>query len=153
MPKKTYMRAESGEVFETQHPEYHKNCENLGGGQKGFAARQEYARAELRKLLKPGSTVHTVLRSVSKSGMSREISVFVVVKGAIRNIDCLVSDAIAHTQGNHGIKIPGCGMDMGFALVYSLGAALWPTGTKKPHGTRNGVADSAGGYALKHNWL
>jgi hypothetical protein len=52
-----------------------------------------------------------------------------------------------------GIKIGGCGMDMGFDLVYSLGATLWPNGTRKPHGTRNGEPDSAGGYALNHRWM
>jgi hypothetical protein len=33
------------------------------------------ALAELRALLPPGSTVYTILRSVSRSGMSRELSV------------------------------------------------------------------------------
>ena len=150
---KTYMQSENGAVFETSHPEYHKDCENLGGGSKGFAARQEYCRKELRKILKPKNTVYTVLRSVSKSGMSREISAFVIQKGELRNIDCLVSDAIGHTVGQHGIKMYGCGMDMGFALVHSLGSALWPKGTAKPHGTRNGEPDRGGGYALKQQWV
>ena len=150
---KTYMKSANGEVFETSHPEYHKGCENLGGGAKGFAARQEYCRKELRKILKPKSTVYTVLRSVSKSGMSREISAYTMHKGTLRNLDYLVSDAIGHTVGHQGIKMSGCGMDMGFALVYSLGAALWPKGTAKPHSQRNGEPDRTGGYALKQQWL
>lgn len=52
-----------------------------------------------------------------------------------------------------GIRVGGCGMDMGFALVYELGQTLWPHGTRKPHGSRNGEPDRAGGYALKHEWL
>lgn len=44
-------------------------------------------------------------------------------------------------------------MDMGFHVVYALGSALWPDGTPAPHGTRNGEPDTAGGYALKHEWL
>jgi len=151
---KTYMRTPSGEVFETSHPEYHSDCENLSGGTKGYAARQEYARATLRKTIKPGSTVYTLVRRVSSSGMSRNISVFVVEHGAIRNIDVLVSDATAHALAkDEGIRMQGCGMDMGFALVYSLGKALWPKGTRKPHGTRNGEPDSDGGYALRHSWI
>ena len=150
---KTYMQSANGEVFETSHPEYHKECENLGGGSKGFAARQEYCRKELRKILKPKSTVYTVLRSVSKSGMSREISAFAIQKGELRNLDCLVADAIGYVVGPHGIKMHGCGMDMGFALVHSLGAALWPKGTAKPHSQRNGEPDREGGYALKRQWL
>jgi hypothetical protein len=42
---------------------------------------------------------------------------------------------------------------MGFAAVYNLGYALWPNGTPEPHGTRNGVPDRDGGYALKQCWL
>ena len=152
MPK-TYMRAPSGEVFETANPEYHKECENLGGGSKGFAARQEYARGELRKMIKPGTTVYTVLNSVSASGMSRDISLFIVHKGAIRNINALAADACGHALGKRGVRAQGCGMDMGFALVYALGAALWPNGTRRPHGSRNGEPDRSGGYALRHEWL
>jgi hypothetical protein len=54
---------------------------------------------------------------------------------------------------NNGVKVAGCGMDMGFHLIYSLSYALFPKGTDAPHGTRNGVPDSDGGYALKHEWL
>ena len=150
---KTYMRTPSGEVFQTEHPEYHKECENLGGGTKGYAARQEYARAALRKIIKPKQTIYCVLRSVSRSGMKREISLFVVHKGALRGIDRLASDAMGRSDGTDGIIAHGCGMDMGFALVYDLGRAVWPKGTRKPHSTRNGVPDRDGGYALKHSWL
>ena len=52
-----------------------------------------------------------------------------------------------------GLRVSGCGMDMGFHVVYNLGYALWPDGTPEPHGTRNGAPDSDGGYALKHRWL
>ncbi len=52
-----------------------------------------------------------------------------------------------------GIRIRGCGMDMGFEIVYRLGNRLWPEGTPKPHGTRNGQPDCYGGYALKSSWL
>jgi len=111
---------------------------------------REQAKTELRKLLKPGDTVHTILRHVSRSGMMRHISLF----HEDQCLDYLVSiacdDKLAPRQG---IKVTGCGMDMGFALVYNLGAALWPNGTPTPHGRRNGEPDSAGGYALKHQWL
>ena len=52
-----------------------------------------------------------------------------------------------------GLVVGGCGMDMGLHVIYTLGAALWPKGTPEPHGTRNGVLDSDGGYALKSEWL
>ena len=106
--------------------------------------------------------VYTVLRHVSASGMSREISLFVadVEKRdgkrvpIIRDITYTAAAAMADNMGKRGgIVIGGAGMDMGFALVYNLGRTLWPNGTKKPHGTRNGQPDTDGGYALNHSWL
>lgn len=113
----------------------------------GMIARQEYCRKELRKILKPGQTAYCILRSVSRSGMKREISLYIIQKGELQNIDCLAADATGHTLGKVGIVVHGCGMDMGFGLVYSLGYAVWPKGT------RNGGTYTCGGYALKHEWI
>lgn len=157
MSAKYWMQAPNGEVFQTSKPEWHADSVRLSRTE-GPKARAEYCRAELKKLIKPGARIDLVLRSVSKSGMSRTISAFIVVpakKGApayLRNIDNLVADLIGWTNDG-GIKVTGCGMDMGFHLVYTLGALMWPKGTPKPHGKRNGEPDRAGGYALKHNWL
>jgi len=160
MSKPVYMRSPSGEVFTTERPEYHNDCEQLTRTE-GEKARREYCAAELRKLLKPGQKVFCVLRKVSGSGMCRVISLFIVTPASkgqpaeLRNIDAMAADAIGYTLNPHGpgIKVSGCGMDMGFSLVYSLGHAIWPNGTRKPHGRRNGEDDYAGGYALKHEWI
>lgn len=74
---------------------------------------------------------------------------------ALRSIGYLACEAMGDSwdSDRQGIKAGGYGMDMGFNLVYNLGATIWPKGTKKPHGRRNGEPDSAGGYALKHSWL
>ena len=42
---------------------------------------------------------------------------------------------------------------LGYHVVYNLGYTLWPKGTSKPHGTRNGEPDSDGGYALRQYWV
>jgi hypothetical protein len=94
-----------------------------------------------------------VLRHTSTSGMQRRISLCIIVGDELRNIDNLAADAMGRTNTGDGIKAQGCGMDMGFELVYALGAALWPDGTPEPHGTRNGQPDTAGGYALHHVWV
>jgi hypothetical protein len=110
----------------------------------------------LRKLLKPGTTVYTILNHCSTSGMSRSISLAIGQKdGSIHKLDYLVATAKGvHIDEKHGgLKVSGCGMDMGFHLVYDLGRMLWPHGTTKPHGMRNGAPDKDGGYALKHTWL
>ena len=154
MAKQYYMRAPSGEVFHSEHPEFHTGCENLGSGAKGKAARAEYCKAELRQLLVPGAKVYCILRSVSASGMSRSISLYVKSEGDMRNVDSLIADALGYKLSKKtGVLVSGCGMDMGFHLVYALGCALWPAGTGTPHGSRNGQPDTDGGYALKHVWL
>jgi hypothetical protein len=138
------------------------------------------AAAQLRKMLKPGATVYTILRHVSRSGMMRHISLQVAqpkyrdvyprnADGStnydakprrkregceLRDITYYAAVAMGDRRADDGgIKTPGCGMDMGFHLVYCLGATLWPKGTPKPHGRRNGEPDSEGGYALKHEWV
>lgn len=95
--------------------------------------RDETVQAEaierLRAFVKPGDTVYTVLRSVSKSGMSREISLHTIKDGDITWIAGMVARALDYRVGTRdGIKVSGCGMDMGFHLVYNLSRALWPDG-------------------------
>lgn len=153
MSKTYYLKTSSGEVFSTRHPEYHRECEVLPRVE-GERLYKKQCVAQLKKILKPGATVYCVLEHVSKSGMRRRISFYVVSKGELRSIDYLVSAVTGRTISDEGgIVCNGCGMDMGFDLVYSLGRALWPKGTPKPHGTRNGEPDSDGGYALKHSWV
>lgn len=153
MKNEVYMLAPNGEVFQTASPEYHKECRQLTQ-KEGKKARAEYCKKQLRKILKPKAVVFCVLRNVSRSGMSRTISFFAIQGKDLRNLDAYISDALGYRwmQGG-GLQVGGCGMDMGFSVVYDLGSALWPKGTKKPHGTRNGEPDSSGGYALKHSWL
>lgn len=131
----------------------------------------------LLQAVEPGDTVYTIIRHVSRSGMQREISLVTIDRSiatgilaehavndargiaklghdALTTIDYWVARALGYRIGKHGgIIVGGCGMDMGFHLVYNLGRMLWPNGTAKPHGTRNGQPDNDGGYALKHGWL
>jgi hypothetical protein len=127
---------------------------------KCTAAEREEARAALLEILKPGSRVYTICHHVSQSGMMRVLSLYVALvddKGQpyIRRIDWLACKAAGFTYSDkhEGLRMGGCGMDMGFHAVYSLGQALWPEGTPEPHSTRNGEPDSNGGYALQHSWM
>ena len=87
----------------------------------------------LRELLRPGDTVHTILRHVSRSGMSRAISCVIIGndRGAREPFDIsylvarVLGESLDRTRG--GVKVSGCGMDMGFALVYDLSMNLYPT--------------------------
>ena len=109
----------------------------------------------LREFIAPGATVYTRLNHRARSGMMRVIDLFVIQDNEPRRITWTVCQALGETYNrkHEGLKMSGCGMDMGFDAVYRLRYALWPNGTDKPHGTRNGEADSNGGYALKQRWL
>lgn len=81
--------------------------------------------AALREILNPGDTVFTILRHVSKSGMTRHIS---VIAGECRDITHYVARALDMRRSGRtgGIVISGCGSDVGFDLVYDIKRALWP---------------------------
>lgn len=117
--------------------------------------------ASLKKMgVKAGKKVYTIVRHVSASGMSRSISSFIQHKGDIICIDWYINRILGYKfdKNQRGLKIGGCGMDMGFHLVYSLGRALYPEGfklTKDQYG-RNGDKsgfDKDGGYSLKQTWM
>jgi hypothetical protein len=86
----------------------------------------------LRELLPVGTVVRTILRKVSSSGMSRQISVVVVDKdGNIRDITWHVSQVAGFKLADSrdfALKVGGVGMDMGFHVVYALSRALYPHG-------------------------
>jgi hypothetical protein len=121
---------------------------------------QTEAADQLREMLPPGSTAQTILRHVSASGMTRWISV--VIDG--EDYSWLVARAIGtHIDSRHGgLKRVGCGMDMGFDLVYSLSRTLYPDGfacigDKCPANDHNNRVETdwhkSGGYAVSQRWL
>jgi hypothetical protein len=137
------------------------------------------ALAKLRDILKPGDTVSLILRSVSRSGMSRWMSPLLILPdGGTFYLGYLASKALRLRVSDQAVRMDGVGMDMGFALVYELSHAMWPTGygctgegcrsndhsngdrDYTPHavGTRRREDERVhwhreGGYALRHRWL
>lgn len=133
---------------------------------------KEAARARLLEWLKPGDTVYCILRHVSSSGMSRVIDLVLMPKPGSddtvpRHIayNAAILLGMKYDSQREGIKISGCGMDMGFSLVYSLGSALWPNGHTctgencRSNDHSNGDRDRTphlhrdAGYALNYKWL
>jgi hypothetical protein len=98
---------------------------------------------ELRRLCPPGKTIYTILRNISRSGMTRRISAVVIHGGEPMQLDWLICKIGLFSLSNkhEGMIVRGCGMDMGLHVVYALGRTLYPQ------------ADGDGGYALKHAWL
>lgn len=120
------------------------------------------ATERLRELLPVGGVCYTNVKSVAKSGLSRKMELFVVENGSIIDITWLVATVLGDSVQSDGtIRVHGCGMDMGFDVVYRLSRRLFPDGFKprdagKEYG-RNGTSadevDNDGGYALKQRWL
>lgn len=93
----------------------------------------------LKRCFPQGSTVYTVLRHVSGSGMRRRISVVSLAEGypvAPNYATAVLLGLPLWHEFNDAVVIDGCGMDMGFEIAYRLGMALY-----------------GNGYALKHTWL
>lgn len=94
-------------------------------------ADREIARIRLREILaeqeKP--LIYTVLRHVSASGMSRDISLKTVQDGEIIDITYTAAEALGEKvkekNGQRVIRVGGTGMDMGFHLVYNLSSVLY----------------------------
>jgi hypothetical protein len=147
-------------------------------------AEQQRAFDNLRKWLKPGDTVHTILDHVSSSGMSRDIRVVVLRDGEALHPNWAVQVLLGYPRAKRGdgMRVGGCGMDMGFSIVHNLGYALFGKeaehgkgkaanalrrailkadpfyftqgGRKAPDPTKPSREWFAGaGYALKHKWL
>lgn len=98
---------------------------------RSLSSDQRDALDQLRRELKPGAKVYTILRHVSRSGTSRSISVVrVSPRGEVHVLDYLmVCVGLGRTDPRHGgIVVRGAGMDMGFHLVYSLARSLYPDG-------------------------
>ena len=128
-------------------------------------AEQEEAKAFLLEHLPEGSTVQLHLIRVSRSGMSRVIK---PVSPSGVNLSWHVARVcdLSYVDGYiGGVRIGGCGMDMGFHLVHNLGYALFGDGFEcTGHGCpsndhSNGDRDytphmhKSGGYALKQSWM
>lgn len=139
---------------------------------------QEEAKEHLRNWLKPGDTVYTVLRHVSRSGMMRHIDVYAIKADENGETNKLylsynVARALEYSTTEGGaLKVGGCGMDMGYHIAHSLSMALYPeyqcTGEdnkrRKCCGSgdhvngpkpakRDGKMVHHDGYALEHEWI
>lgn len=99
----------------------------------------EESTARLRAMLKPGSTVYTKVDHVARSGMTRWIECYIPARVArhaerdwtIHNIThdvAVVTGSPLNTRDHYGVEVGGCGMDMGFALIYSLSSVLYRDG-------------------------
>lgn len=85
---------------------------------------------KLRMKLHPSDIVYTKMTHVSRSGMFRVIDAFIIRNNEPKSIAYHIAHALGWklSPKHDGIEVGGCGMDMGFRLVYSLSGALFPDG-------------------------
>ena len=110
-----------------------------------LAVDRELARMRLREIF-AGQTdprVYTILRYVSSSGLSKDISLKTVEDGQLIDITwtsaLALGDKVNDRNGQRAIRVSGGGMDLGYHLVHNLSMTLY------------GV-ENRGGYTLSHDW-
>ena|SRR3990167_173938 len=128
--------------------------------------------------------VYSQVRHVSSSGMMRHIDFFVMNSNKPININWYI-ERITNTyfraksynaKNADSLRVSGCGMDMGFAVVYALSSCIYGhrkesifkcrgegcpsndhTNDRKPYQwdrvKSKGKIHSDGGYALIQKWL
>ncbi len=107
--------------------------------------------------------LYTVCKHVSSSGMLRHIDVFFIGKDRkpiylnwyIEKLGLYKRAKDSQANNADSLRVNGCGMDMGFSVVYALGSTLKEltnygiivgrNGDKKP--------ETESGYLLEQKWL
>jgi hypothetical protein len=96
----------------------------------------------LKSIIKKDDVLYTQLNHVSQSGMMRHISIKYIKDNKPMDITGYIAEANDWKEaknrfgGYNGIKVSGCGMDMGFHVIYNISKTLFNDG-----------------YAIKQQWL
>ena len=95
----------------------------------------DYSKEMLLNHFPKGSTVWLVIRQVSRSGMYRHISCHSIQNNEVRWLSFHVANVLGWTYKTktNSVGVGGCGMDMGFHLVYTLSSILYKDGYKLNH--------------------
>lgn len=119
-------------------PTHEHNSQRRRTGAVQQNPERDEAIASLKQRLKTGTVVYTVLRSVSDSGMSRTLDLYVVAKHEIVRITWSVAQVLESTydRRKEALRVHGCGMDMGHHVVCNLSRVI--------------LGDES---ALQHRWL
>tara|TARA_X000001388_G_scaffold60196_2_gene45541 strand:+ start:432 stop:740 length:309 start_codon:yes stop_codon:yes gene_type:complete len=100
---------------------------------------KERVKEILQDMFPKGSTAYTLATKVAPSGMSRHIMVAgSSEKGRVQNVSWYIAEFLdwKYKDDTRSVFVGGCGMDMGFHLVYTLSNILYDDG-----------------YAIKQQWL
>lgn len=120
----------------------------------------DYQKELAKWIRKTRPKIYCVLRHASQSGMLRVIDFYIIKEGRPFYVSPLIAAFCDYKRDTKkdGLRVSGCGMDMGFAVVYDFSYKVFPKGFRyrKNESHRNGDTspiDKDGGYALKHEWI
>ena len=84
----------------------------------------------LKEYLKKDMTIHSIIRSVSNTGLTRNISFKITDKDNILDLSYHIAKALKYpfNDKKHAVKVRGCGMDMAFHVVHNLSHILYGKG-------------------------
>jgi len=89
---------------------------------------------ELKKIIKQAKyLLYTKIMHVSSSGMLRVIQVIAMIKNRPWYISRSVQKVTTYypwDDKKEGLRVGGCGMDMGFSVIYNLSSELYKDGYK-----------------------
>lgn len=131
---------------------------------------EQEALETLQKWIKPGTTVYTLLRHRAASGMSRVLDVYVISDNEPIRLTRSVAKLLdwTYNREHEGVLVHGCGLDVGYHLVYTLSRVLFKHGLycigegcksndhNNPGPQRDDYSDhlhSDPGYGLNHRSL
>lgn len=92
----------------------------------------------LKKYINKGDTLYTSVQKVSTSGMYRHIKVIGIKENSPLFFSWYVATATGYPykEKTNAVGVGGCGMDMGFHLIYTLSQILYKDG-----------------YAIQQRWI
>ena len=92
----------------------------------------------LKKEIKKGDSIYTVLTKVNNMGTYRHIKPILFKDNQPLFLTYQIATALQYPikEKTYSIGVGGCGMDMGFHLIYNLSSTLF-----------------GDGYAIKQRWL
>ena len=88
------------------------------------------ANETLFRILEKHEKIYCSVKHVANSGMSRHIAFYVADGDKILTITRLIGVILdlPYRERTGGLFISGCGMDMGFHIVYNLGLVMFEDG-------------------------
>ena len=118
----------------------------------------------LRRLCPPGTKVYCVLRHVSRSGMMRRIDLYTFSKGDDGQCEKTfltgyASHVLGYSWNDDGLRVDGCGMDMGHHVVMNLSYAIHGRDNVNVPKDKDGQPFKPSkdayraGYSLVHEWM